>query len=100
MQITKEGYLFDKEAILQYIITKKNEYTRKLKEYERQSKKEEDELAEIAAAEKQANLEKFMNDEKNISSKSTKVTSEQPGSSTSISNMANGIYWLTKIIGV
>jgi len=35
------GYLFDKEAILEYIITKKNEYFRKLKEYEKQKRKEE-----------------------------------------------------------
>jgi nitric oxide synthase-interacting protein len=36
-----DGYLFDKEAILEYIITKKNEYYRKLKEYEKQKRKEE-----------------------------------------------------------
>jgi nitric oxide synthase-interacting protein len=36
-----DGYLFDKEAILEYIITKKNEYCRKLKEYEKQKRKEE-----------------------------------------------------------
>jgi hypothetical protein len=35
-----DGYLFDKEAILEYIITKKNEYFRKLKEYEKQKRKE------------------------------------------------------------
>jgi hypothetical protein len=34
------GYLFDKEAILEYIITKKNEFFRKLKEYEKQKRKE------------------------------------------------------------
>ncbi|EGI61911.1 Nitric oxide synthase-interacting protein-like protein [Acromyrmex echinatior] len=39
--ITKDGYLFDKEAILEYILTKKKEYTRKLKEYEKQKQKEE-----------------------------------------------------------
>lgn len=37
--VTKEGYLFDKEAILEYIVTKKNDYTRKLKQYEKQLKK-------------------------------------------------------------
>jgi nitric oxide synthase-interacting protein len=36
-----DGYLFDKEVILEYIITKKNEYSRKLKEYEKQKRKEE-----------------------------------------------------------
>ncbi|XP_063823782.1 nitric oxide synthase-interacting protein homolog [Ostrinia nubilalis] len=85
--VTKEGYLFDKEAILEYIVTKKNEYTRKLKQYEKQLKKEEAEKAELAAAEKEANLIKFMNREKNIST----VKSESgPSTSTSVSNLANG----------
>ncbi|XP_049888206.1 nitric oxide synthase-interacting protein homolog [Pectinophora gossypiella] len=86
---TKEGYLFDKEAILEYIITKKNEYTRKLKQYEKQLKKEEAEKNELAAAEKEANLIKFMNREKNISSSATKSESG-PSTSSSVSNLANG----------
>lgn len=86
--ITKEGYLFDKEAILEYIITKKNEYTRKLKKYEKQLKKEESEMAELAAAEKEANLIKFMNREKNISSK--QQADGGASTSSSISNLANG----------
>lgn len=36
----REGYLYDKEALLEYIITKKNEISRRLKEYEKQRKKE------------------------------------------------------------
>lgn len=35
----KDGYLFDKESILEYILTKKKEYARKLKEYEKQKQK-------------------------------------------------------------
>ena len=34
--VSPEGWLFDKEALLKYIIEKKQEYARKLKEYERQ----------------------------------------------------------------
>lgn len=37
----KDGYLFDKEAILEYVLTKKREYARKLKEYEKQKQKEQ-----------------------------------------------------------
>lgn len=37
----KDGYLFDKEALLEYILTKKREYARQLKEYEKQKRKEE-----------------------------------------------------------
>ncbi|OWR44846.1 nitric oxide synthase-interacting protein homolog [Danaus plexippus] len=84
--VTKEGYLFDKEAILEYIISKKNEYTRKLKQYEKQMKREENEKKELADAEKQANLIKFMNRENNISNSK----SSESKASTSVSNLANG----------
>jgi nitric oxide synthase-interacting protein len=86
--ITKEGYLFDKEAILEYIVTKKTDYTRKLKQYEKQLKKEDSEKAELAAAEKESNLIKFMNREKNISSSGK--NDPEPSTSTSVSNLANG----------
>nr|CAD7445044.1 unnamed protein product [Timema bartmani] len=36
----KDGYLFDKEAILEYICTKKLDYATKMKEYEKQISKE------------------------------------------------------------
>ncbi|XP_045469586.1 nitric oxide synthase-interacting protein homolog [Harmonia axyridis] len=88
--ISKDGYLFDKEVIYQYIITKKNEYSRKLKEYEKSKKKEEEDniKKELEATEKKVKL--FIKSEDNIvsnplySSKSTEETS------TSISNMSEG----------
>ncbi|XP_022829210.1 nitric oxide synthase-interacting protein homolog [Spodoptera litura] len=86
--ITKEGYLFDKEAILKYLVAKKNEYSRKLSKYEKQLKKEEAEKAELAAAEKESNLIKFMNREKNISSNNQQA--EASTSSSSVSNLSNG----------
>lgn len=85
--VTKDGYLFDKEAILEYIITKKNEYTRKLKQYEKQLKKEDEEKRELAEAEKEANLIKFMNREKNITNGAGKSDGNP---SSSVSNLANG----------
>lgn len=66
--VTTDGYLFDKEAILQYIITKKAEYARKMKEYERQKDTDVKELQEIAAMENKKKLEKFIKTEKNIKS--------------------------------
>ncbi|XP_013174940.1 PREDICTED: nitric oxide synthase-interacting protein homolog [Papilio xuthus] len=85
--VTKDGYLFDKEAILEYIIAKKTEYTRKFKQYEKQLKKEEAEKKELADAEKEANLIKFMSRERNISHSSS---NSQPSTSSSVSNLANG----------
>lgn len=63
---SKDGYLFDKEAILQYIITKKTEYARKMKEYERQKQMEENEVTETNALAEQKKLMKFIDGEKNI----------------------------------
>lgn len=51
---------------MKYIITKKNEFSRKLKEYEKQKKTDEDELLEIATEEEKKKLKRFMNIEKNI----------------------------------
>lgn len=87
--ITKDGYLFDKEAILQYIVSKKNEYSRQLKEFERQKKKGEDEIAELDAAAKKSQLQKFLDGEKNIAS--TSVNSNGSSSTQeSVSNMSAG----------
>lgn len=88
--VTKEGYLFDKEAILEYIITKKNDFTKQLKKYEKQLKREDTEKAELAEAEKEANLIKFMNREKNISNSLSKPSSSTSSTSGSVSNLANG----------
>ncbi|KAJ8934773.1 hypothetical protein NQ314_013199 [Rhamnusium bicolor] len=77
----KDGYLFDKEVILEYIITKKNEYSRKLKEYEKLKKKEVEENALKAASEVDKKVTSFLKEENNIVN--------EPGTS-SISNMAAG----------
>lgn len=63
---SKDGYLFDKEAILTYIISKKTEYARRLKQYERQKNVEDNETAELDAMEEQKKILKFLNTEKNI----------------------------------
>lgn len=65
--------MFDKEAILQYIITRKNEYSRKMKEYEKQKSSDVKELQEIASAENKKKLEKFMRTEKNIKDKTSEL---------------------------
>ncbi|KAH8368121.1 hypothetical protein KR084_007334 [Drosophila pseudotakahashii] len=102
--ITKDGYLFDKEAILQYIVTKKNEYSRRLKEYERLRRAEEDQLSQEANSKQQARMERFVNAEKpamtpahSSSVAASSSASEKPSTSSSstsgassISNMTNG----------
>ncbi|CAG9855628.1 unnamed protein product [Phyllotreta striolata] len=89
--ITKDGYLFDKEVILEYILKKKSEYARKLKEYEKLSKLEEEKQTQKHTQETEEKISAFHNNENNIVSKSLIVRNEeQPAQSSSISNMALG----------
>ncbi|XP_076289278.1 nitric oxide synthase-interacting protein homolog [Lasioglossum baleicum] len=85
--ITKDGYLFDKEAILEYVLTKKKEYTRKLKEYEKQKQQQEEQTHEKTANEELQKLQNFLKGEKNIVSRSHSSVHE---SGSSVSNMCNG----------
>lgn len=55
--------------ILQYIITKKNEYSKKLKEYEKLKKKEEEEISEKKQLEVVKKVCKFVDTENDIVSK-------------------------------
>lgn len=55
-----DGYLFDKEAVLEYYIAKKKEIARNLKEYEKQNKREENEKNELKAAAHRSQVEKFI----------------------------------------
>lgn len=66
---SKDGYLFDKEVILEYVIRKKNEYSRQLKEYERLKKKEEEESALQTSKELDNKISSFLKTENNIVSK-------------------------------
>nr|CAI5819169.1 unnamed protein product [Callosobruchus analis] len=96
--ITKDGYLFDKEVILEYIIKKKNEYSKKVKEYDRIKKKEADDLTIQKVNEMEKKVSSFLKEEDNIVSKhvagfqsgSFNQLSDEPGTSSSISNMAEG----------
>jgi len=87
--ITPDGFLYDKESLLEYIITKKNENSRKMKEFERQRRLEESEAALQVQQETQAKVSKFVQQEKDITVKSTFDT-KKVEAGTSISNMVGG----------
>ncbi|XP_022169755.1 nitric oxide synthase-interacting protein homolog [Myzus persicae] len=93
--VSPEGHLFDKEALLQYMITKKTEYCRKLKEYEKQKHKEEEELAELGRAEQQSKVNDFLKRESMVKRQNDiyKMKSQKRSEKnvSSISNMANGL---------
>lgn len=88
--ITPDGYLFDKEAILEYIIRQKRDIARKLKEYEKQRSKQEKEDKEISRLAQETRVKNFM-EKQSIGTKSAAVgsSSEASGSGTNISNMSS-----------
>ncbi|XP_074659970.1 nitric oxide synthase-interacting protein-like [Tubulanus polymorphus] len=98
--ITPEGFLFDKEALIEYILQQKKDIARKLKEYEKQKKKEQSDEKELFAKERQSKVEKFVEKESSIisrphdafKSKDTagEGTSKQTAAAASVSNMVNG----------
>ena len=89
--VTPQGYLYDKEAILEYMMNKKLENMKKLKEYEKNKRKDEKELQELAAAEARSQAESFAERQKSIQSRNTSsLGPSSSSSSSSISNMAEG----------
>ncbi|KAI6205018.1 hypothetical protein M3Y94_00744200 [Aphelenchoides besseyi] len=58
--ITPDGYIFDREAILQYIVDQKKEQKRLMKAYEKYMEMEETRKAESANAEFESKRRKFM----------------------------------------
>lgn len=88
--VTPYGYLYDKEAILDYMIHQKKEIAKKMKEYEEQEKKDEKEMAELAKAEERAQEQAFMKMESSILSSCVTFKSSIFASTSSASNTNHG----------
>ncbi|XP_060705336.1 nitric oxide synthase-interacting protein [Hemiscyllium ocellatum] len=85
--ITPDGYIYEKEAILEYILHQKTEIAKKIKAYEKQKNVKKTELAELAKAEKETKVKAFLEKESTIVSKplnpfSSKEGEAKAGSST------------------
>lgn len=63
LSFRKDGYLYDKEAILEYIVHQKVEIAKQLKRYEKNKKKEENELRDLVAKEAAEKADKFSKQE-------------------------------------
>ena len=57
---SSDGHLFDKEAILEYYLAKKKEISRNLKNFEKQKKRDENEINELKEAAHRSKVEKFV----------------------------------------
>lgn len=88
--VTPQGYLYDKEAILENILHQKKKIARKLKEFEKQKTKVESELKELAKAEQEKKTHTFIQHETNpIANKHDHDKAEASTSADqSLSNMA------------
>ncbi|XP_053218516.1 nitric oxide synthase-interacting protein [Podarcis raffonei] len=84
--VTPDGYLYEKEAILEYILHQKKEIARQMKAYEKQKNEKKAELAELSKAAKESKVKNFLNKEMSIVSKplnpfDRKAGDAQPGPS-------------------
>ncbi|XP_051898947.1 nitric oxide synthase-interacting protein [Pristis pectinata] len=67
--ITPDGYIYEKEAILEYLLHQKTEIAKKMKAYEKQKNVKKVEMAELAKAEKETKVKAFLEKESTIVSK-------------------------------
>eukprot|EP00058_Branchiostoma_floridae_P022768 XP_002608258.1 hypothetical protein BRAFLDRAFT_59837 [Branchiostoma floridae] len=67
--VTPDGYIYDKEAILEYILHQKREIARQLKAFDKQTKKLKEDEAQKQKSEKHSKIKAFVDKEKSIVSK-------------------------------
>lgn len=80
--VTPDGYLYDKEAILEYILHQKKEIAKQLKKFEKQQNKEQEELRELGRAELESKKQTLQ-----ISTQAPGAAAKQKAAEASISNM-------------
>ncbi|XP_074872949.1 nitric oxide synthase-interacting protein isoform X2 [Carettochelys insculpta] len=100
--ITPEGYLYEKEAILEYILHQKKEIARQMKAYEKQKKEKRTELEELSRAAEEAKVKGFLAKELSIVSKPLNPfenTSGDPQPSSSSSEEAKQLpsFWIPSL---
>lgn len=101
--ITPDGWLYDKEVILKYILEKKAEYQRKLKAYEAQASREFKNLAEEASKDAEKQRKEFEKLEKYIGANKPKPSTSH--SSEGVKDAAEGLrgkgplpaYWVPSL---
>ncbi|XP_066463289.1 nitric oxide synthase-interacting protein isoform X1 [Eleutherodactylus coqui] len=67
--VTPDGYIYEKEAILEYILHQKKEIARQMKAYEKQKNEKKTELEELNKAAKESKMKVFLEKEMSIISK-------------------------------
>ncbi|XP_044137505.1 nitric oxide synthase-interacting protein isoform X1 [Bufo gargarizans] len=67
--VTSDGYIYEKEAILEYILHHKREIARQMKAYEKQKNEKKTEMEELNKAAKESKMKGFLEKEMSIISK-------------------------------
>lgn len=67
--VTLDGFIYEREAILEYILHQKHDIAKQLKAYEKQKKSQKAELEELSKAAKESKVKAFMEKEGTIVSK-------------------------------
>lgn len=78
--VSKQGYIFDREAILEYIVTRKSAYKKDMKEWEKQKKMLETALSQKKEAAHDAKVNQFLAEETSVTGSRaifSKATSEE-----------------------
>lgn len=81
--VTPDGYIYEKEAILEYILHQKKEIARQMKLYEKQKNEKKAEMEELNKAAKESKMKVFLDKEMSIISKPLNPFSKKMEESTS-----------------
>ncbi|XP_075772918.1 nitric oxide synthase-interacting protein isoform X2 [Pelodiscus sinensis] len=97
--VTPDGYLYEKEAILEYILHQKREIARQMKAYEKQKKEKRTELEELSRAAEEAKVKGFLAKEQSIVSKPLDPFERdpQPGPSSSEETKQLPSFWIPSL---
>nr|XP_033783990.1 nitric oxide synthase-interacting protein-like isoform X2 [Geotrypetes seraphini] len=79
--LSPDGYIYDKEAILEYILHQKKEITLQLKAYEKQRSELKTEQEELSKAAKESQVKGFLEKEMSIVLKPLNPLTAVPGDS-------------------
>uniref|UniRef100_A0A8C5QH90 Nitric oxide synthase-interacting protein n=1 Tax=Leptobrachium leishanense TaxID=445787 RepID=A0A8C5QH90_9ANUR len=77
--VTLEGYIYEKEAILEYILHQKREIARRMKAFEKQKNEKKAEEGELSKAAKESKMKVFLDKEMSIISKPLNPFSQKNG---------------------
>nr|XP_003222746.1 PREDICTED: nitric oxide synthase-interacting protein [Anolis carolinensis]XP_008111825.1 PREDICTED: nitric oxide synthase-interacting protein [Anolis carolinensis] len=100
--VTPDGYLYEKEAILEYILHQKKEIARQMKAYEKQKNEKKLEMAELSKAAKESKVKNFLDKELSIVSKPLnpfdhKAGDSEPGPSSEDKDKKLPSFWIPSL---